>query len=303
MLPLYRTPDLVIQVKDKEYLIPKALLCRFSRYIATPLGENPEPLNGENPEYPKVQKPDSSKGGRFKFFKGQKHGSSKEVNYESPGEQKSEKEAREYSSPLVDEPPPYYSTTEPVVLNGLTTRGFEILLQWLYTGHFTILGENQQSLSSLIEVARCSDLLQIAELDALIFKKTNDLLPRNTRYSSPCSMPIAGQHIYGAARLSKGHSMRCLIVKYLVSEFIRAEPFAFSKEIGETPELEEEFLAQLKVTLATAEYTCESNSRHAYRNRIVEPLCEDRTFFNPLRILQDPEKAYFVGAAALQMFK
>lgn len=92
MLPLYRTPDLVIQVKDKEYLIPKALLCRFSRYIATPLGENPEPLNGGNPEYPKVEKPDSSKGGRFKFFKGQKHGYSKEVNYESPGEQKSEKE-------------------------------------------------------------------------------------------------------------------------------------------------------------------------------------------------------------------
>lgn len=109
MLPLYREPDLVIQVKDKEYLVPKALLRRFSRYIATALGENPEP--------PKVEKPDSSKGGRFRFFKGEKHGSSKEANYESPGEQKSEKEAREYSSPMVDEPPPYYSTTEPVVLN------------------------------------------------------------------------------------------------------------------------------------------------------------------------------------------
>lgn len=296
MLPLYRGPDLVIRVKDKEYLVPKALLCRFSRYIATALGENPEPPKVENPEPPKVEKPDSSKGGRFKFFKGEKRGSSKEVNYESAGEQKSEKEASEYSSPLVDEPPPYYSTKEPVVLNGLTTWGFELVLQWLYTGRFTIHGGDQQWLSSLIELARCSDLLQIAELDALINEEAKRLF-------TGMSSPLVGQNIHEAARLPKSHSMRCLIVQDLVRYFIRDKPFAFSKDIGETPEVEEEFLAQLKITLATAECTRVSSNRNACTNSIVEPISGYKDHFNPLGILQDAEKAYFVGAAALQMFK
>lgn len=286
MLPLYRGPELVIQIRGKEYLVSKALLCHFSRYIATASGGTP-----------KVGKPDSSKGGRFKFFKGEKHGSSKEVNYESAGEPKSEKEASEYSSPLVDEPPPYYSTTEPVVLNCLTTRGFEILLQWLYTGRLPIHGTLQQWLSSLIELARCSDLLQIAEIDVLVTEEAKHLFSRT---SSPL---VVGQNIYEAARLPKSHNLRCLIVKDLVRYFIRDSPFTFSKEIGETPEIEEEFLAQLKVTLATAKCTSQSSSYNACTNSIVDPISGYKDNFNPLGILQDAEKAYFIGAAALQMFR
>lgn len=299
MLPLYRAPDIVIQVKGKEYLVPKALLCRFSRYIATGFGQQTEPLEAENSEPPKVEKPDSSKGGMFKFFKGEKHRSSKEVNHESPKEQKSEKESREYSSPLVDGPPPYYSTTEPVVLNSLTTWGFETVLQWLYTGCFTIHGGSRRWISSLIEVARCSDLLQIAELDALIIEKAKPLFSGSM--ASPA--PLVGQHIYEAARLPKRHAMRCLIANSLVSNIIRDTPFALSKEIRETPEFEEEFLEQLKATLATASCKSEPGNSYAYKNNIVDPISGYRICFNPLEMLQDPEKGYFVGYARHQMSK
>lgn len=85
------------EAKNK-YLVPKALLC----------------IPSENSESPKVEKRE-----RFKFFKGKRYGSSKEVNYETPKEQKSERSACVYSSPLVDEPLPYYSTRDPVGLSSL----------------------------------------------------------------------------------------------------------------------------------------------------------------------------------------
>ncbi|KAL4885700.1 hypothetical protein BJY04DRAFT_213908 [Aspergillus karnatakaensis] len=123
----------------------------------------------------------------------------------------------------------------------VSTRTFEMLLQWLYFGHITLVEEPlADQLTVALEFTRFANMLGIKEVVAHMFGQIKvrgvELEDSTSKQEEQAySQHITAKHIYAATRLPKGHPVRRLVIQavaegYVVT-FVNCEKFKFYAEI------------------------------------------------------------------------
>ncbi|KAL2825723.1 hypothetical protein BDW59DRAFT_69618 [Aspergillus cavernicola] len=137
----------------------------------------------------------------------------------------------------------------------VSTRSFELLLQWLYVGRI-VLDEKDPGdrISALLEFARLADMLYINTVGSQIVEhiKTtvlNNPAPGYLRTSDTNVHHITSNHIHHAMQLPQGDPVRLLFSKAAIEGYLRSEHFKFQEETREIPEFAADFLEELKIVL------------------------------------------------------
>jgi hypothetical protein len=148
----------------------------------------------------------------------------------------------------------------------VSSRSFQLLLQWLYLGRFN-LGKEAPSdrITAMIELARLADMIEIKDVDMdlqimeYIRATVLDNPPPDDKWSrSPdtniCHM--TPDHVEAASHLPQGHLVRLLLAKASIDAYLHSENFRFSNEIQEVTEFAADLLQELRVALKSVELAC-----------------------------------------------
>ncbi|KAL2845628.1 hypothetical protein BJX68DRAFT_277337 [Aspergillus pseudodeflectus] len=138
----------------------------------------------------------------------------------------------------------------------VSTRSFELLLQWLYLGRFVLVGDESPTdqITATIELARPADMVKISDTTmaqqiALCIRAAvlhnpplDEILSRSPAADIHC---ITAEHIEAASRLPKGHLARLLLASASTDAYLNSEDFKFSHEFHDVPESAGDLLQEL----------------------------------------------------------
>lgn len=170
------------------------------------------------------------------------------------------------------------STTLEEVDGVVSTRSFEMLVQWVCLGRI-VFGDSPpvDAIALSIEFARLADMSNITGpeslmadhikgiilSDAPLHKDSYGLRDHNTNNYS-----ITPQHIESAALLPSGHSVRGVLAMAMVEGFFLFDDHRFQKETREIPGFAIDILTAVKATSKTI-------THGGYNTEFKEPLSGD----------------------------
>lgn len=156
----------------------------------------------------------------------------------------------------------------------LSTRSFEVLLLWLYTGKIKCgTQEPGSKAATLIEFARLADMYGIIQVEARIAKQLRKIINQEIAYKgsvdkesedgSPTDNeddPDANTHCFTAedirsvVNLPMGHRVRSLVAAASVAGFLLKKDYRFAKVAQEVPVFAADLLAQVHATIGGVQY-------------------------------------------------
>lgn len=143
----------------------------------------------------------------------------------------------------------------------VSSRSFELFLQWLYLGHIILGEENlEDKISAIVEFARFADMLGVTNLESELaeYIKTAVLSHSQMDWTSTADFNVRHinyQHIYGATRLPVGHKLRLIFAQAAIESFVNSNIFKFHDDVQNIPEFAADILRELRPTLATFIHT------------------------------------------------
>jgi hypothetical protein len=152
------------------------------------------------------------------------------------------------------------STTLTEVDGVVSTRSFELLVQWLYLGRviFSDLTP-EEAITATIEFVRFADMCGVTGMECSMAERIKAIIIANpaptigyaTRDPDTNTYCLASQHIKSAAFLPEGHPVRITLAMAAVEGYLRHDNFKFLRETQEVPSFSIDLLKSVKATLNT----------------------------------------------------
>lgn len=120
----------------------------------------------------------------------------------------------------------------------VSIRGFELLVQWMYTGR-VIFGDMNatDTITATIEFARIADMCGVGGMETTMAEHIRATILANTAPESyeydGNTYNIEPSHIISASCLPAGHPVRKMLAAASVRGYLREEDHKFSKEARE----------------------------------------------------------------------
>jgi BTB/POZ domain len=134
----------------------------------------------------------------------------------------------------------------------VSTRSFEVLIQWLYTGHIN-LGKllPAEEVAAIIEFARFNDMCGIPDIGALLAGRIESIILKNPAPGTSGSNTwcLEPEHIRSAVLLPTGHPVRGLLANAAVDGYIRQHNHKFAREAREVPGFSADLLDAVRTTI------------------------------------------------------
>ncbi|CZR58822.1 uncharacterized protein PAC_08714 [Phialocephala subalpina] len=154
-----------------------------------------------------------------------------------------------------------HSTTLTEIDGVVSTRSFELLVQWLYIGR-VIFGElaPAEAITATIEFVRIADICQVTEMESLMAECIKAIIianpgPNTTTRPGPSESNntycLTSEHITSAADLPDGHLVRRILAAAAVEGYLLYENHKFLKEMEEVHSFSVDLLKAVKATLET----------------------------------------------------
>jgi hypothetical protein len=154
------------------------------------------------------------------------------------------------------------STTLEEIDGVVSTRSFEMLVQWVY--HNRIVFGNSppaEAITASIEFARFADMCRITGLENLMAEHIKQIiLSNNSTEKSVFTTPVDGhtyhltvKHINSGVLLPEGHSVRKILASSAVKGYLLRNHGKFFKDIQGLPYFAVDLLREVKVALDSLE--------------------------------------------------
>ncbi|KAH6678601.1 hypothetical protein B0J14DRAFT_697585 [Halenospora varia] len=160
------------------------------------------------------------------------------------------------------------STTLTEIDGVVSTRSFEMLVQWLYLGR-VVFGELEptEAITAIIEFARIADMCRVTGMESLMAERIKAIIisnpvPKTGSPPGPSELKdtswLRSKHITSVADLPDGHPVRHILAAAAVHGYLRHDYHKFSKAMREVHSFSVDLLDAVKATLKTLR--CESFS-------------------------------------------
>jgi hypothetical protein len=140
----------------------------------------------------------------------------------------------------------------------VTTRSFQMLVQWLYH-HKVVFGEStpEETITTILEFVRLADMCGVSGMESLMAERIKSLILaanhapemfstyKNTDTNPRC---LTLQHITSAAFLPKGHPVRGVLAAAVVKEYFHYHDNRFMDKAEEYPDFSVDLLKAMKAT-------------------------------------------------------
>jgi hypothetical protein len=182
------------------------------------------------------------------------------------------------------------STTLAEIDGVVSTRSFELLVQWIYLGR-VIFGELEpaEAITATIEFARIADMCAVTGMETLAAQRIKAIIIANPariadEYFDELPGPLecnntyclTSEHITSAADLPDGHPVRQTLATAAVKGYLLHDDHKFSKEMREVHNFSVDLLKAVKATLKNLR---PANMYSSDPNILVrDPLREDETY-------------------------
>jgi hypothetical protein len=157
------------------------------------------------------------------------------------------------------------STTLVEIDGVVSTRSFELLVQWIYLGR-VVFGELEpaEAITATIEFARIADMCAVTGMESLMAERIKAIIIANPARQSDKYYPkprgpleydntycLTSEHITSAADLPDGHPVRQTLAAAAVEGYLLQDDHKFSKEMREVHNFSVDLLKAVKATLKT----------------------------------------------------
>lgn len=146
------------------------------------------------------------------------------------------------------------STTLAEIDGVVSTRSFELLVQWIYLGR-VVFGELEpaEAISATIEFARIADMCAVTGMESLLAERIKAIIIANPGGSYDKDNPycLTSEHITSAADLPDGHPVRQTLAAAAVKGYLQQDEHKFSREMREVHNFSADLLKAVKSTLKT----------------------------------------------------
>jgi hypothetical protein len=157
------------------------------------------------------------------------------------------------------------STTLAEIDGVVSTRSFEMLVQWLYLGR-VVFGELNpaEAITATIEFARIADMCAVAGMESLMAERIKAIIIANPArdddgwfFNDPGPLELnntyclTSEHITSAADLPDEHPVREVLAAAAVEGYLRHDDHKFSKEMRAVHNFSVDLLKAVKSTLKT----------------------------------------------------
>jgi len=139
----------------------------------------------------------------------------------------------------------------------VSTRSFELLVQWLYLGR-VIFGElkPEEAITATIEFVRFADMCGVTGMETLMAERIKAIIianpaPRGEGDRGAHTYCLTSQNIISAAFLPKGHPVRSILAMASVDGYLRHDNHKFLRESQEVQSFSADLLESVKATLKT----------------------------------------------------
>ena len=181
------------------------------------------------------------------------------------------------------------STTLAEIDGVVSTRSFELLVQWIYLGR-VIFGklEPAEAISATIEFARIADMCAVTGMESLMAERIKAIIIANPARTTDeiyneapgpleCNNTycLTSEHISSAADLPDGHPVRQILATAAVKGYLLHDDHKFSKEMREVHNFSVDLLKAVKATLKNLR---PANMYHSDQNIIVRDPLRGETF-------------------------
>ncbi|KAF8857721.1 hypothetical protein BDZ45DRAFT_726484 [Acephala macrosclerotiorum] len=146
------------------------------------------------------------------------------------------------------------STTLEEVDGVVTTRSFQMLLQWLYIGR-VILGElsSEEAITAILEFVRLADMCGVSGMESLMATHITKLIladdiVRARERGDVRTWCFTPQHVTSAASLPKGHLVRDTLAAAAVKGYFHFNDSRFVDKAEEYPDFSVDVLIAMKAT-------------------------------------------------------
>ncbi|RAH80591.1 hypothetical protein BO86DRAFT_390185, partial [Aspergillus japonicus CBS 114.51] len=144
---------------------------------------------------------------------------------------------------------------------------FELFIEWLYLGKFTLPEEDRAShISCLLNLARFADMSVIDELTDLVARSIEQIItedpdvkkkreaPTVSKYGTSNVRHLTTRHVKMVGGLPTGNAVRRVLIIALVEPYLRAECFipTFADRIVQYPNLAFDLLTEVRQTMLAA---------------------------------------------------
>jgi len=144
----------------------------------------------------------------------------------------------------------------------VSTRSFQILVQWLWLGR-VVFGEStpEEAITAAIEFVRLADMCGITGVESFMAEHIREVIRVNIPPANICfegdrdpqrnTYYLSSQHIASVASLPKGHPVRSMIAMAAVEGYFLQDNFKFLEEAGRLHNFSFDLLQEVKSTLKT----------------------------------------------------
>lgn len=154
------------------------------------------------------------------------------------------------------------STTLEEVDGVVSTRSFEMLVQWVYNNRI-VFGDlpPAEAIAASIEFARFADMCSITGLESLMAEHIKQIILANkpaqkSVFTAPLddhTHHLTLEHINSGVLLPEGHSVRKMLASAVVKGYLLRDQRKFFKEILGLPYFAVDLLREVKVALDSLE--------------------------------------------------
>ncbi|CZR67954.1 uncharacterized protein PAC_17853 [Phialocephala subalpina] len=157
-----------------------------------------------------------------------------------------------------------HSTTLEEVDGVVTTRSFQMLLQWLYIGR-VVFGElsSSEAITAILEFVRLADMCGVNGMESGMAKHITRLILTDDivlafRHGDAQTWCFKPQHVTSAASLPKGHPVRDTLAAAAVKGYFQFHDSRFVDKAEEYPDFSVDVLIAMKATIRSL--TCRKSS-------------------------------------------
>ncbi|KAL4789655.1 hypothetical protein BDV19DRAFT_394864 [Aspergillus venezuelensis] len=141
----------------------------------------------------------------------------------------------------------------------VSAHSVSMFLHWLYTGHTNLVGGTApESISAYIEFARFGDMVGIDNLGSHAAMHIEKIIvnhaPSEHQYAERNCYHLSSDHLYQASFLPEGHSVRTILAKACVENYLSGDDFKFNQEAQDWPEIGADLLRELRPVLMEMKY-------------------------------------------------